>query len=484
MKAEVAIVLYPSPAIGHLISMVELGKLLLAHCPNDSLSVHVLISSQAYNAGSITPYISAVSAAVPSLTFHHLPSMSLPPDFSTTSPHQETLAFELLRLNNPNLREALLSISAAHRTVNALVMDFFCYAASKVARDLSIPCYYFFTSGAGFLASFLYLPTLHEKYSDEAYTNPRTLLDVPGIPPLPVPDVANPLRDRADEAYVGFLESSKSMRESSGIIVNTFDALEHGSIRTITEGQCVPEGPTPPLYCIGPLISDRSRETNGGDAPPECLKWLDAQPSRSVVFLCFGSLGVFSREQLGEIAVGLERSGQRFLWVVRNPPPDPALKVATMAHPDPDLDSLLPEGFLARTGDRGLVVKSWAPQMAVLRHRSMGGFVTHCGWNSTLEAVCAGVPMIAWPLYAEQRQNRLLMVSEEMRIALQMEESEGGFVSLAEVERRVRELMDSPEGEAVRQRTQAMKKAAEAALKPGGSSLSELTRLVGSWKLA
>jgi hypothetical protein len=191
-------------------------------------------------------------------------------------------------------------------------------------------------------------------------------------------------------------------------------------------------------------------------------------------------LGLFSKEQLREIAFGLERSGHRFLWVVRNPPSDKK-SVALSAHPNIDLDSLLPEGFLDRTKERGLVLKSWAPQVAVLNHPSVGGFVSHCGWNSVLEAVCAGVPLVAWPLYAEQRVNRIFLV-EEMKLALPMNESDNGFVSSAEVEERVLGLMESEEGKLIRERTIAMKIAAKAALNEGGSSRVALSKLVESWK--
>ncbi|KAL3755684.1 hypothetical protein ACJRO7_002695 [Eucalyptus globulus] len=469
-----AIVLYPSPAIGHLISMVELGKLLLTHRP--SLSIHILITNQAYDAGSTTTYIASISDTVPSIAFHYFPATTLPPDFSTTSPHRETLALELLRLNNPNVHRALTSISENH-VVHGLIIDFFCVAAVAVARELNIPCYYFFTSGAGFLNFFLYIPTLHDKFA-KSLKDFATPIDVPGTPPIPPSDVADPMQDRYDEAYKGFLESSLKMQTSAGIIVNTFEKLEQRAIRAIMDGQCVPDGPTPPLYCIGPLISSRGGDDGGS---PDCLTWLDSQPRGSVVFLCFGSLGVFSVEQLQEIATGLERSGQRFLWVVRNPSEDKNQKASMFAMPAPDLDSLLPEGFLERTKERGLMVKKWAPQVAVLSHPSVGGFVTHCGWNSVLEAVCAGIPMLAWPLYAEQRHNRVLLV-QEMRIALPVDESEDGSVRSEEVEKRVRELMESEEGKMVRERTLAMKEEAKAALSPGGSSRLALARLVESWK--
>ncbi|XP_059442726.1 UDP-glycosyltransferase 88A1-like [Corylus avellana] len=467
---EEAIVVYPTPAIGHLISMVELAKLILTHHP--SLTVHILIAPQPYNAGSTAPYIAAVSATTPSITFHNLPNVDLPP---TASPNHETLTFELLRLNNPNLHQSLLSISKGY-AIHALIMDFFCSHALSVAANLNIPGYYFFTSGAGCLAYFLYLRTM-DRSTTKSFKDLDTHLDIPGVPPMPSSDSPKPVLDRDDEAYKCFLECSFSMAKSAGLIVNTFESLEPRVIKAISDGLCVVDGPTPPIFCVGPLTAS----SNKRDDPASCLRWLDLQPSRSVVFLCFGSLGLFSLDQLKEIAIGLERSGLRFLWVVRNPPTQDH-SLAVKAQPEPDLDLLLPGGFLERTKERGLVVKSWAPQVAVLNHESVGGFVTHCGWNSVLEAVCAGVPLVAWPLYAEQRLNRVMLV-EEIGIALPMKESESGFVSAAEVEKRVRELMEpeSEEGRSIRERILSMKNEAMAALGEGGSSCMALAKLRQSW---
>jgi UDP:flavonoid glycosyltransferase YjiC (YdhE family) len=116
----------------------------------------------------------------------------------------------------------------------------------------------------------------------------------------------------------------------------------------------------------------------------------------------------------------------------------------------------------------------------ILNHSSVGGFVTHCGWNSTLEALCAGVPLVAWPLYAEQTLNRAVLV-EEMKLALSMNESEDGFVSADEVEKNLRGLMVSDEGILIRERALTMKNAAKAAMIEGGSSHVALSKLVESW---
>ncbi|KAK9942994.1 hypothetical protein M0R45_008625 [Rubus argutus] len=474
MEANHAVVLYPSPPIGHLVSMVELGKLILTRHP--SLSIHILLATPPYRADDTASYIASVSATTSSIIFHHLPTISLPPSSTSGTHNHETLTFEVLRLNNPYVHQALLSISISF-TIQAFIMDFFCSLAHSIASDLNIPGYFFLTSGAGFLASFLYLPTIH-KNTNKSLKDLDTLLCIPGVPPIHSLDMPKPFLERNDKAYEYFLESATQMPKSAGIIVNTFESLESRAITAISDGLCLPdEIPTPPIYSIGPLIFTHNQI--GGGGVPECLTWLDSQPSGSVVFLCFGSLGLFTKEQLEEIAIGLEKSGQRFLWVVRNPPSSNQ-SVAIAVQPDPDLDSLLPDGFLGRTKDRGLVVKSWAPQVAVLNHDSVGGFVSHCGWNSVLEAVCAGVPMVAWPLYAEQRINRVVLV-EEIKIALAMNESKNGFVCANEVENRVRELMDSEEGDSIRKRTEALKREATAALNEDGTSRVALTKLVQSW---
>ncbi|KAL6515145.1 hypothetical protein OROHE_018777 [Orobanche hederae] len=181
------------------------------------------------------------------------------------------------------------------------------------------------------------------------------------------------------------------------------------------------------------------------------------------------------------IAIGLERNGKRFLWAVRTPPSKDK-SGQFLPPPEPDMEAILPKGFLERTKDRGFVVKSWAPQVEVLNHGSVGGFVTHCGWNSVLEAVCAGVPMVAWRLYAEQRLNRLYLV-EGLEMALPLKEGVGRFVAAEEVEKRVGGMMDGEKGRVIRERIQGMKEAARLAMaaEGGGSSLVELDRLVDSW---
>ncbi|XP_042500490.1 anthocyanidin 5,3-O-glucosyltransferase-like [Macadamia integrifolia] len=470
-----SIVLYPSPGIGHLVSMVELGRLILKHYP--SFSITILITPPPSNTGSTGPYITRISTATPSISFHHLPAVLISPD-SITSPHHEALIIEVARRNNPNVHQALLTISQTS-TIRAFIIDMFCTAAHDVAAFFNIPIYYFYTSGATTLCVNLYFPTIHKNTTKSFKDLGSTIFDIPGTPPIPVQDMGKPIQDRNDEVYQRILEIFTRMPESNGILINTFESLEPRAIKALSAGLCIPDRPTPPIYCVGPLIAADDRTGGEHGTKHKCLTWLDSQPSRSVVFLCFGSLGLFSAAQLKEIAVGLEKSGQRFLWVVRNPPTEDK-SWRNLAPPEPDLDDLLPQGFVERTKDQGLIVKLWAPQMEVLNRESVGGFVTHCGWNSVLEAVRAGVPMVAWPLYAEQRLNRIFLV-EEMKLAMPMNQSEDGFVSAAEVEKRVRELMESDEGKTLREQTLALKDAAVAAISERGSSQAAFCKVAELW---
>nr|Q6VAA7.1 RecName: Full=UDP-glycosyltransferase 88B1 [Stevia rebaudiana]AAR06919.1 UDP-glycosyltransferase 88B1 [Stevia rebaudiana] len=453
------VILYPSPGIGHLVSMVELGKLIHTHHP--SLSVIILVLPATYETGSTTTYINTVSTTTPFITFHHLPVIPLPPDSSSEF---IDLAFDIPQLYNPVVYNTLVAISETS-TIKAVILDFFVNAAFQISKSLDLPTYYFFTSGASGLCAFLHLPTIYKTYSGN-FKDLDTFINIPGVPPIHSSDMPTVLFDKESNSYKNFVKTSNNMAKSSGVIANSFLQLEERAAQTLRDGKSITDGPSPPIYLIGPLIASGNQVDHNEN---ECLKWLNTQPSKSVVFLCFGSQGVFKKEQLKEIAVGLERSGQRFLWVVRKPPSDGGKEFG--------LDDVLPEGFVARTKEKGLVVKNWAPQPAILGHESVGGFVSHCGWNSSLEAVVFGVPMVAWPLYAEQKMNRVYLV-EEIKVALWLRMSADGFVSAEAVEETVRQLMD---GRRVRERILEMSTKAKAAVEDGGSSRVDFFKLTESW---
>ncbi|GAV56904.1 UDPGT domain-containing protein [Cephalotus follicularis] len=270
------------------------------------------------------------------------------------------------------------------------------------------------------------------------------------------------------------LHHAKRYKLAEGIMVNSFPELEAGAIKALQEK----EPGKPPVYPIGPLVKMGS---SGNTDDSDCLKWLDNQPHSSVLFVSFGSGGTLSSDQISELALGLEMSEQRFLWVVRSP--NDKVANATFfsvesGHRDPS--DFLPKGFLERTKGRGMVVPSWAPQAQVLSHGSTGGFLTHCGWNSTLESVVNGVPLIAWPLYAEQKMNAV-MLTEDIKVALRPNASESGLIGRVEITRVVKALMEGEEGKMVRYRMKDLKDAATKVLSEDGSSTKALSELAHKW---
>jgi hydroquinone glucosyltransferase len=188
---------------------------------------------------------------------------------------------------------------------------------------------------------------------------------------------------------------------------------------------------------------------------------------------------------MDELARGLELSGQRFLWVVRSPTDrgdDPGANYYDGSKSKDYPLQFLPLGFLERTKEVGLVVPSWAPQVRVLGHRATSAMVTHCGWNSVLESVMHGVPLIAWPLYAEQRQNAV-MLSEEIKVAMRPKSGGAqGLILGEDIAEVVNDMMNGKDGEAARKKVVELQVAARSGLAPSGISHDSLLEVVRKWK--
>ncbi|XP_047071469.1 anthocyanidin 5,3-O-glucosyltransferase-like [Lolium rigidum] len=449
MPAAKTFVLYPSLGVGHLNPMVELAKHLLRHGHSVVIAVVDPPDSDAVSADAVA----RLAAANPSIAFRLLP---VPPSPDAAA-HPVKRSLDTLRLANPALRDLLRSLPAPGGA-DALLLDMFCVDALDVAAELHVPAYFFFASAAGALAVLLDLPHSYPELPSSFKDMGEALVRSPGMLPIRAVDMPLMVQDKESVTTKVRLHQFQRIPEGRGVLVNSFDWLEPTALKALADGVCVPGRPTPRVYCIGPLV-----DGGGEERRHECLAWLDAQPPQSVVFLCFGSKGAFSAAQLKEIARGLERSGHRFLWAVRCPPEEQS------EFPEPDLERLLPAGFLERTRNSGMVLGSWVPQAEVVRHEAVGAFVTHCGWNSTLEAIMSGLPMVCWPLYAEQALNKVFMV-EEMKIAVALEGYEKGMVKAEELEAKLRLVMETEEGRKLRDMLVVAKKMALDATGEGGSS--------------
>ncbi|OAY80033.1 Scopoletin glucosyltransferase, partial [Ananas comosus] len=262
---------------------------------------------------------------------------------------------------------------------------------------------------------------------------------------------------------------------SLGMILNTFRALEPAYVDMLRRAGRFS------AWCVGPISSStaaRRRRRNGdrsAAADGECLRWLDRYegPPGSVLFLCFGSQGRFTRAQRRELARGLAIASVPFVWVVNKGEED-----------DDEEEEEEEEERIVRVSGLGLVVRGWAPQVEALAHPAVGGFATHCGWNSCAEGIAAGAAMVTWPLYAEQFVNERLLVDVVgtgapvgARVWSDRSE-ERGLVAAEAVAAAISRVMgDGAEAEGRRRRAREIAEEARRAVAEGGTANDDMARL-------
>ncbi|XP_073058199.1 anthocyanidin 3-O-glucosyltransferase 2-like [Primulina eburnea] len=461
----IELVFIPFPSLSHLAALVKLAKLLTD--TDRRLSVTILIFK--------TP----IDTKIDSFTKNYSHSRVR---FVQIIPHDESRILEVMKSPSTFMFQFIGSQKKAAmdavteimkdptRIVAGFVMDMFCTAMIEVADEFRVPSYICFTCGAAVLGLLLHFQRLNDEfgpgYVAAQYEGSDSEVSIPTyINPYP----ASVLPSIVFEKDFGVLDHLKRFRDCKGIVINTFVELESHAVKSLLADVNVPN-----IFPIGPMIQEASGEEQR-KGQGEILKWLDQQPDSSVVYLCFGTDGCFDSEQVKEIATGLEKSGHRFLWSLRKPAPEGKFEMAGV-YEDPE--EVLPEGFLQRTSGVGKVI-GWAPQMAVLSHCSVGGFVSHCGWNSTLESVWCGVPLAVWPLFAEQQANAFQFVKEfGMAVDIKMDYRKncGVIVGAEKIERAIRELMDMDNE--IRVKVKAMADKSRVTYEEGGSSKDFLGRLV------
>ncbi|XP_059067615.1 7-deoxyloganetin glucosyltransferase-like [Cryptomeria japonica] len=287
---------------------------------------------------------------------------------------------------------------------------------------------------------------------EESKRADKVITCLPGnLPPLLPTDLLSFYRatDTSDVLFQHCLRESQFQSKGDYVLVNTFDELEAPD--TVSALSCNGR----PALAVGPVFlpnflegRDINRWASLLEQDESCLKWLDAHHPTSVIYVSFGSIAVKSNEQLEELARGLEKSEHPFLWVLR----------MDIAGGTP---ATLPEGFEERTKDRGLIVK-WAPQVRVLSHPSVGGFLTHCGWNSCLESMSMGIPMLGWPYFCDQFLD-CRFCKDVWKIGIDLEGvdvDENVVVTREEIEKGVRRLMEGPKARELRKRGMELKEAA------------------------
>ncbi|EER89354.1 UDP-glycosyltransferase 73B4 [Sorghum bicolor] len=459
------VVVFPFMAKGHTLPLLHFASALAAH-HGGGLSVTVVTTpgNLAFARRRLPARVGLVALPFPSHpdlpagveSTDALPSHSLFPAFlRATALLREPFVGYLASLPAPPL---------------ALVSDFFLGFTQRVAGDAGVPRVTFHGMSAFSLAlcfSLATRPPPAESIQDGASFR------VPGFPEsvtITADEVPHAVAQAADldDPVTRFLfeEVRDWDYKSWGVLVNSFDALD-GDYAAILESFYLPGARA---WLVGPLFlaAGESPEGGGGDDddedPEGCLPWLDERRPGSVVYVSFGTQVHVTVAQLEELAHGLADSGHAFLWAVRSS--DDAWS--------PPVDA----------GPQGKVVRGWVPQRRVLAHPAVGGFVSHCGWNSVLESLAAGRPLLAWPVMAEQAANAkhvvdILGAGVRAGVRAGANVAAPEVVGRVQVAKKVRELMDGGEaGRRMRARAEQVRQAARAAVGEGGTSRLALRRLV------
>ena len=347
----------------------------------------------------------------------------------------------------------------------------------ETSRKFKIPRIFF--DGMGCFA-FSCTHRLETSRIYKSISNSESFL-VPGLPHR-IELTKSKLPENLNPGSADLTEARNKMRAaeavSDGIVVNTFEELEGDYVKEYNrvKGENV--------WCIGPVSgynkSELDKVERGEMASIDvnkCLKWLDSWEPGSVIYACLGSICGLKPWQLKELALGLEASSSPFIWVIRGGEKSEGLE-----------KWIFEERFEARTNGRGLVIHGWAPQLLILSHPAIGGFLTHCGWNSTLEGVSAGVPLLTCPLFAEQFFNEKLVVEVlgigvsvgvEAAVTWGMEDKSGLVMKREDVKKAINKVMDKgEEAEERRKKAREIGEMAKRAIEEGGSSYLNMEMLI------
>nr|GEW60590.1 UDP-glycosyltransferase 89A2-like [Tanacetum cinerariifolium] len=439
------ILVFPFPAQGHMLPLLDLTHHLATH----GLTITILVTPK--NLPLLNPLL-ASSPNIKPLVLTFPPHPNLPPGVENVKDignHGNVPIINSLA----KLQEPIVEWFKSHDNPPvAILSDFFLGWTHHLASKLGIHRLVFFSSGAFLTGVLDYICHNITVVRNQDVT---TFHDMPGSPTFEfehLPTIARVYKD-SDPEWDLVLDGHVASSSSWGWVVNTFDHLECKYMEYLNKmmghGRVFGVGPVSLLNGSDPMTRGKSDSGSG----LEVLKWLDGKLNGSVLYVCFGSQKFLGSEQMKALGVGLEESGVHYVWVVKQE-----------------------QGDLVRSGSgRGMVINGWAPQVSILSHAAVGGFLSHCGWNSVLEAIVAGVMILAWPMEADQYVNAKLLV-EDHGVAVRVCEGNDTVPDSGVLSRKIAESMSEDKGEKLK--AEELKDKALEAVKEGGSSSKELERLV------
>jgi hypothetical protein len=457
---SVHVAMFPSAGIGHLTPFLRLASLLLTH-HHCKVTLITPLPTVSHAESQLLSHFHSSFPQLNLIPFH------LPPSPPPISGDPFFFRVQTLR-NSTHLLPPLISSLSPPLTV--FISDIFLVTPLlSITQQLSLPNYTLFTSSASMFSFFSHFPTLVQSKFDTVVA--QTQIPVPGIPfsPLPYSSIP-PILFHPTVFRNIIMEDSPNLTKLHGVFLNTFEALESHSLKALSDGKVVKD--MPPVYAVGPFVPFKF-EKEASSSSPSLINWLDDQAIGSVVYVCFGSRTALGRDQMREIGNGLMRSGYNFLWVVKD-------KIVDKEDEEIGLDEVLGVELVERMKKKGLVIKEWVDQSEILSHKSVGGFVSHCGWNSIVEAALNGVPILAWPQHGDQKINAGLVEVSGWGI---WNKSWGwggeGVVKGDEIGDAIKEIM---ENELLKVKAMELKEGGRKAISVGGDCEVTIQKLIQKWK--
>ncbi|WOH09209.1 hypothetical protein DCAR_0728665 [Daucus carota subsp. sativus] len=451
MELQQHVLVVPCPAQGHVTPLIKLAYNLAYH------GIKVTFANSEYIEAKVLAVISDVDREQCPIT---LVAYSDGLDSHPEQRYGQGLMDGLKKYMPANLEKLIKQINHSDNKepLTCVIADLTVGWSLEVARKMGLKQVAVWPAGPGCLALALRIPKLIKEGVIDEYGSAiqdELICISEEIPGLKSSELTwNRSGDSAGQKFLFDIAlATKQAAESASIILcNTCDEIDSSSCALVPN--ILPIGPLPAMKNLNPSIGTFSSQDSS------CLSWLDKQPSNSVIYIAFGSTALFSQKQFDEIALGLELSGQLFLWVVRS-------NIVNRSSAE------FPDGFLERTSSRGKIVE-WAPQEKVLAHTSVSCFVSHCGWNSTMEGVSHGQPFLCWPYFWDQFQNKSY-ICDAWKVGLELKYDEDGIISRHEIKTKIDQLLtdDGIKANALKLMGDARKSVNE-----GGSSYQNFESLI------
>ncbi|GLJ28397.1 hypothetical protein SUGI_0558860 [Cryptomeria japonica] len=450
------VVVFPYPSQGHMNPLMEFAKRLV--CKN----LHVtFITTERIRERMIKAQDGVAAEVTTVLKDIRIETISdgRSPDCEATE--DIDMIVDLLRkVGGLTFEQLIERLNSEGNKVSCIVYDSLLNWVRDIANKFNIPSAFFSTQSCAVHSIYYHFYAGMVKENDEA-ENGRGIIAIPGLPQLCQSDLSSFLQpsNKYEPVLRMVLNQFSTISKATWILGNSFNELEMAEIQSIDSLiQIRTIGPlVPSAFLDGNNPQDQDVGTHLWKAA-SCIDWLSTKKASPVVYVSFGSVAVLSKEKIIEIALGLKASQHSFLWVIR---PEHSKEEENDIH-----DFL--QGFCEETMDQGLVV-SWCPQIAVLNHPSMGMFLTHCGWNSTLESLSSGLPVLTFSQWSDQMTNSKY-IEEVWRTGIRLNKERHGLVGRDEVEKSIKTIMEGERGVDLRKNALQWKTLAKKAMVKGGSS--------------